>query len=368
MAELQKTPLYEKHLALKGAPVEYGGWLMPVQYEGIVSEVCATRHSAALFDTSHMGEFLVEGPGAADYLQKVLTNDIFSLTDGRIIYSPVCYPHGGTVDDILIYRYGQEKYLLVVNAANAAKDLAWLSEKTKPGVRVSDLSPETALIAIQGPNSLEALQALTQAPLEKLRYYHFIPRVDLAGSNCLVSRTGYTGEDGFEIFCEPGAARKLWDALEEVSRSRDLGLVPAGLGARDVLRLEASLPLYGHELSESISPLEAGLARFVSFDKGDFIGREALLRQKEEGPARELCGLILLDRGVIREGYRMFNDGREIGIVSSGTYSPTLKKSIGMAFVTPGAVAPGSTIEVMIRERAHRAEIVKTPFYRRDTK
>lgn len=368
MAELQKTPLYEKHVALNGDLVEYGGWLMPVQYEGIISEVRGTRHNAALFDTSHMGEFLVEGPGAAAYLQKVLTNDIASLTDGRIIYSPLCYPHGGTVDDILIYRYGQEKYLLVVNAANASKDFAWLSEKTKPGVTLSDLSLETALVAIQGPNSLEALQALTQAPLEKLRYYHFIPRVDLAGITCLVSRTGYTGEDGFEIFCEPGAARKLWDELEEVGRSRDLGIVPAGLGARDVLRLEAALPLYGHELSKSISPLEAGLARFVSFRKGDFFGREALLRQKEEGLTRGLCGLILLDRGVLREGYRIFNDGREIGIISSGTYSPTLKKSIGMAFVTPEAAAPGNMVEVMIREKVHRAQIVKRPFYRRDAR
>ncbi len=368
MAELKKTPLYEKHMALKGDLVEYGGWLMPVQYEGIITEVRQTRRKAGLFDTSHMGEFLVEGPGAADYLQEALTNDLSSLREGRIIYSPLCYPNGGTVDDILIYCYGPEKYLLVVNAANAAKDFAWLSEKVKQGVNLSDLSPETALVAIQGPNSLAILQALTQAPLEKLRYYHFIPDVDLAGIRCLVSRTGYTGEDGFEIFCDPGKAENLWDELQEAAQVRDLGLTPAGLGARDVLRLEASLPLYGHELSESISPLEAGLDRFVSFDKGGFTGRDALVQQKEKGLKRLLGGLILLDRGVIREGYPLFDGSEEIGVVSSGTYSPTLNKSIGMAFFLPGKAEIGREVDVMIRNKPHRAQIVKTPFYRRESK
>ncbi len=368
MTELQKTPLYEKHLALKGDLVEYGGWLMPVQYEGIITEVRQTRRKGGLFDTSHMGEFLVEGPGAADFLQEVLTNDISTLYDGRIIYSPVCYPHGGTVDDILIYRCNPEKYMLVVNAANAAKDYAWFSEKVKPGVSLRDLSAETALVAVQGPNSLAVLLALTQAPLEKLRYYHFIPEADLAGIKCLVSRTGYTGEDGFEVFCAPEKAEQLWDELQEAGQVRDLGLTPAGLGARDVLRLEASLPLYGHELGESITPLEAGLDRFVSFKKGVFTGREALLRQKEEGPARQLGGLILLERGVIREGYRVFDGDREIGVVSSGTYSPTLNKSIGMAFLPPGKTAPGSAVQVIIRDKPHRAQIVKTPFYRRESK
>ena len=368
MAGLQKTPLYEKHVALKGDLVEYGGWLMPVQYEGIITEVRQTRRKAGLFDTSHMGEFLVEGSGAADYLQEAMTNDLSTLREGRIIYSPLCYPHGGTVDDILIYCCGPEKYLLVVNAANAAKDFAWLNEKVKQGVTLSDLSPETALLAIQGPNSLAILQALTQAPLENVRYYHFIPDVDLAGINCLISRTGYTGEDGFEIFCHSEKAEKLWDELQEAAQVRDLGLTPAGLGARDVLRLEASLPLYGHELSESISPLEAGLDRFVSFTKGGFTGRDALLQQKEEGPARRLGGLILLERGVVREGYRVMDGEEEIGVVSSGTYSPTLNKSIGMAFFSPGTAEPGRAVEVMIRDKPHRAQIVKTPFYRRESK
>ena len=365
MKELLKTPLYEKHLALKGDLVEYGGWLMPVQYEGIVAEVHATRRQAALFDTSHMGEFLVEGAGATDFLQKVLTNDVSTLKDGKILYSPLCYPQGGTVDDILVYRYSAEKYLLVVNAANTAKDYAWLSEKVEPGVTLRDLSAETALIAIQGPHSLAVLEALTGAPLEQLRYYHFIPEVDLAGVKCMLSRTGYTGEDGFEIYCAPDKAAETWDKLIETGEARNLGLAPAGLGARDVLRLEVSLPLYGNELSEKITPLEAGLFRFVSFKKGSFIGREALLKQKEEGLSRQLSGLALQDRGVLRKGYPVMEGESEIGVVSSGTYSPTLNSSIGMAFLKPGPAVPGNTVEVMIRQKPRRAQIVKTPFYRR---
>lgn len=345
--------------------MEYGGWLMPVQYEGIVSEVHRTRRKVALFDTSHMGEFLVEGPAAADFLQGYLTNDTAKLYDGRIIYSPVCYPHGGTVDDILIYRYGPERYLLVVNAANAAKDWAWFSEGVKGGVSLNDLSDETALLALQGPNSEAVLSGLTQTPLEQLRYYHFLPEVELAGIRCMVSRTGYTGEKGFEIFCDPDKAGRLWDELMEAGRNFDL--TPAGLGARDVLRLEASLPLYGHELSEEISPLEAGLFPFVSFKKGPFTGREALVEQKKEGLRRRLGGLVLLDRGVIREGYRIFDGEQEIGVVSSGTFSPTLNKSIGMAFLLPESAKPGEEVQVIIRNKPHRAQIVKTPFYRRES-
>jgi len=365
MAELKKTPLYEKHRALGGDLVEYGGWLMPVQYEGIVSEVHRTRRKVALFDTSHMGEFLVEGPAAADFLQGYLTNDTAKLYDGRIIYSPVCYPHGGTVDDILVYRYGPESYLLVVNAANAAKDWAWFSEGVKGGVSLNDLSDETALLALQGPNSEAVLSGLTRTPLEQLRYYHFLPEVELAGIRCMVSRTGYTGEKGFEIFCDPDKAGRLWDELMEAGRNFDL--TPAGLGARDVLRLEASLPLYGHELSEEISPLEAGLFPFVSFKKGPFTGREALVEQKKEGLRRRLGGLVLLDRGVIREGYRIFDGEQEIGVVSSGTFSPTLNKSIGMAFLLPESAKPGEEVQVIIRNKPHRAQIVKTPFYRRES-
>ena len=368
MAEPRKTPLYKQHIDLKGDVVNYSGWLLPVQYEGIIAEVHRTRRKAGLFDVSHMGEFLVEGPRAAEFLQSVITNDISNLYDGRVIYSPVCDHHGGTVDDILIYRYGEHRYLLVVNAANTSRDYAWLSEKIIPGVNLRDISEETALIAVQGPNSLAILQALTGIPLPELRYYRFVPGADLAGIECMISRTGYTGEDGFEIFCAPDEASKLWEAVLNSGQAQDLGLTPAGLGARDVLRLEASLPLYGHELSPNISPLEAGLGHFVSFSKGPFVGREALWQQKIEGLSKQLAGLVLLDRGVLREGYRVQSGESEIGFVSSGTYSPTLGKSIGMAFLPPESTVPGTEVDVIIREKPHRARAVKMPFYRRGSK
>ncbi len=363
----KKTPLYEKHLAHKGTMVDYSGWLLPVQFEGIIAEVRQTRQKAGIFDVSHMGEFMVEGSGAAEYLQKLVTNDIATLPDSAVRYSPVCYPHGGTVDDILIYRYNREQYLLVVNAANAAKDLAWFKENLGKDVVLADISSETAEIALQGPNSLSILSSLTNLPLDKLRYYHFIPAVELAGVKCLVSRTGYTGEDGFEIYCPAGGAPAVWEALWQAGRVRELGLTPAGLGARDILRLEAGLPLYGHELSETLTPLDAGLDRFVSFKKPvQFIGREALLQQKRAGTAKKLAGLIMLERGVIREGYAVTAGGQEIGWVSSGTYSPTFEKSLGMAYLDHELAVPGEAVEVIIRERAYPARVVKTPFYRRD--
>ncbi len=368
MAEPQKTPLYKLHLDLKGVMVDYGGWLLPVQYEGIIAEVNGTRSNAGLFDVSHMGEFLVEGPQAAAFLQGAITNNIYNLYDNRIIYSPVCYHDGGTVDDILVYRYHEQKYLLVVNAANRGGDYTWLAEKIVSGVNLQDISEETALLAVQGPRSLSILQALAKTDLQKLKYYHFIPRIDLAGLECMISRTGYTGEDGFEVYTSPEKAQHLYEAILDHGQTHGLGLTPAGLGARDVLRLEASLPLYGHELSKDITPWEAGLDRFISLDKGEFVGREALWRQKREGLSRKLAGLVLLDRGVLREGYPVYKGDMEIGFVSSGTYSPTLKKSIGMTFLPPECNLPGTGAEVIIRGKPHRAEIIKMPFYRRGSK
>ena len=365
MTEPKKTPLYEKHVQLKGAVVDYSGWFLPVQYAGIVSEVYQTRRKAGIFDVSHMGEVLVEGPGTVDFLQRLVTNDVSSLTDGRVIYSPVCYPDGGTVDDILIYRYSRDKYLLVVNAANTEKDFAWFKENAAADVSLKNISAETAQIALQGPNSLQIMLSLTEQPLDKLKYYHFIPEVKLAGIKCIVSRTGYTGEDGFEIYCPPGEAAAVWEALWSADQAGDLGLAPVGLGARDVLRLEASMPLYGHELGPEITPLQAGLERFVSFSKEPhFTGREALLQQKEFGLKTKLAGLELLERGVLREGYRVFEDETDIGWVSSGTYSPILEKSIGLAFLSPDKVA-GTGVQVMIRGRAFSARVVRLPFYRR---
>jgi len=360
----QKTPFYEKHQKLNGRIMNFAGWLLPVQYRGIIEEVHAVRNSAGIFDVSHMGEFLLEGKGAAAFLQKVLTNDISRLTENRIIYSPVCYEHGGTVDDILVYCYGPEKYLLVVNAGNTAKDFAWFSRHAGSDEALTDLSEETAEIAVQGPKSLEILQSLTDEPLFALKYYHFLPVVNIAGVHCLVSRTGYTGEDGFEIYCSGRYADTVWDAVWQAGQAS--GLEPAGLGARDVLRLEASLPLYGHELSEHLTPLNAGLDRFVSLTKAPtFIGQEALRRQQEAGLDYVLCGLVMNGRNIAREGYTVTDGSGRIGWVSSGSYSPTLEKPAALAFIVAEKAVVGGVIQVVVRGKDYSAEIVQLPFYRR---
>ena len=345
--------------------VDYSGWLLPVQFEGIVAEVNRARRQAVLFDVSHMGEVLVEGAGALAFLQEMITNDLTGLKDGAIIYSPVCYPDGGTVDDILIYRYRSDKYLLVVNAANTAKDIAWFKEHAGDDVVLQDLSAKVAEIALQGPNSKAILASLTGEAVTNLKYYHFLPKVELAGVSCLISRTGYTGEDGFEIYCDPAEAPAVWEALMHAG-SEKYGLGPAGLGARDVLRLEACLPLYGHELSAELSPLMAGLNRFVRLEKEiPFIGREALREQQRRGPAKKLVALTVTGRGVIRENYPVYAGDEEIGWVSSGTFSPTFEKSLGMAFITPGKAAVGDALAVMIRGKAHPVKVEKIPIYRR---
>lgn len=365
MSDGKKTPFYEKHVALGGKIVDYSGWLLPVQYEkGLVEEVHDTRRRATIFDVSHMGEVSVEGRDAEAFLQKVLVNDISGLKDNAIIYSPVCYPDGGVVDDILVYRINGENYFLVVNAANTGKDYAWFEENVFGDVKLQNLSPEYAQIALQGPNSEAILQGLTDVPLTGMKNYHFLPEVIVAGIDCIVSRTGYTGEDGFEIYCKNAGASALWDALWEAGRKHELN--PAGLGARDVLRLEASMPLYGHELSRELTPLQAGLDRFVALDKAvAFNGQEALKKQKAEGLSRKLFGLEMLERGVPREGYPVKDKEEEIGWVSSGSYSPTLDKFIAMAFLKPEVVKRTEEVSLMIRNRSYRARITKLPFYRR---
>ncbi len=366
MHEPKKTPLYQKHLQLKGKMIDFGGWLLPVEYGGMLEEVLHTRKKASLFDVSHMGEIMVEGSRAEDFLQKVLTNDPGRLKDNRVMYSPVCYPDGGTVDDILVYRYHGEKYLLVVNASNTEKDYNWLSNRLDPGVNLRNLSAEFALLALQGPDSLSVLQQLTHVLFSELKYYHFIPSVMLAGADCMVSRTGYTGEDGFEIYCPASQAAAVWDELFTAAGGNNLELKPAGLGARDILRLEAALPLYGHELTKEITPLEAGLAKFVSFTKeADFIGREALARQQKAGLKKHLMGLVLLERGILREGYIVKKGVEEVGRVSSGSFCPTLGKSCALAFLPPQKVKEDDALKVVIRQREYAAQVVKKPFYRR---
>ncbi len=366
MGNVKKTPFYEKHVALNGKIIDYNGWLLPVQFpQGLVEEVHDTRKRATIFDVSHMGEVSVEGKDAEAYLQKILVNDVSKLKDNAIIYSPVCYPDGGVVDDILIYRINSENFFLVVNAANTDKDYEWFQENLFGDVRLQNLSPEYAQIALQGPNSKSILQELTDIDLDGMKFYRFQADVSVAGVNSIVSRTGYTGEDGFEVYCKNEGAQALWDAVWEAGEKKELR--PAGLGSRDVLRLEASLPLYGHELSREITPLQAGLNRFVALDKPvPFNGQEALQKQKQEGISRKLFGLEMLERSVPREGYPVMAGDEEIGWISSGSYSPTLEKFIAMAFMDPEVAKQEEEVQVLIRKRLYRAKITKMPFYRRD--
>lgn len=361
----KKTPFYEKHQSAGGKMVNYNGWLLPVQYgAGLVEEVRAARNKAVIFDVSHMGEITVTGSDSEQYLQRVLTNDISNLADSAISYSPVCYPEGGVVDDILVYRIERDSYLLVVNAANTEKDFTWLSDNVFGDVELNNVTDRYAQLALQGPSSLVIMNRLSSEPLDHIKYYHFNPKVSLDGVNCLVSRTGYTGEDGFEIYCHSADGEKLWDLLWE--NGREFELAAAGLGARDVLRLEAAMPLYGHELSREISPLQARLDRFIAFNKNEsFIGKEALLKQKRSGITHMLYGLEMLERAVPREGYPVLSGDDEIGWVSSGSYSPTLDQFIALAFLDPLKVESGG-LRVKVRNRVYRTRVTKIPFYRRE--
>lgn len=360
---LKQTPLYGIHLNHGARMVPFAGWIMPVQYSGILEEHKAVRTAAGIFDVSHMGEIWIEGTGALKVIQRLITNDAAELSENQAMYSPMCYPDGGVVDDLLVYKTTPDRYLLVVNAANLDKDLAWITERAGPAARITDRSEETAQIALQGPASLEILRHLTIAPLEQLKYYWFLEG-KVNGVDCLISRTGYTGEDGFEIYAAREKAAELWESLLEAGRNA--GLRPAGLGARDTLRFEACLPLYGNELSPEITPLEAGLKSFVKLEKDHFIGREALLKQQEQGPAKKLVGFEMLERGIPRSGYPLKGqNGETIGLVSSGTYAPTLEKNLGMGFFSTAYAGQYSLIFVEIRGRQLKVRVIPKPFYQR---
>jgi len=362
---LKRTPLYDLHRGYGAKMVDFGGWAMPVQYSGIAAEHRAVRERAGLFDASHMGEIRVSGPGAAAYLQWAVTADVSRAAVNQAVYTPVCLSSGGVLDDILVYRLAEDGFLLVVNAGNKDKDLAWLMEQARgrAGVFVADQSDDYALLALQGPRSAAVLSRVTDRSLDGLGYYRAAAGVAVAGVACLVSRTGYTGEDGFELYCPPREAPRLFEEL--LAAGEPDGLVPAGLGARDTLRLEAALPLYGHELDEATTPLEAGLSRFVSFTKGEFSGREALWRQQREGAGKKLAGFELTGPGIARQGYPVVRQGREIGTVTSGTMSPTLSRAVGLAYLVAEYARPGDEAAVVIRGRECPARIVPTPFYRR---
>jgi len=363
---LQQTPLCAVHQELGARMVPFAGWLMPVQYEGILAEHRAVRSAMGLFDVSHMGEFEVTGPGAQAYLERAVTQAVGSLAIGQCRYGLLCNESGGIVDDLLVYRTGAQAYLLVVNAGNIAADFAWLDALPHPHAELVDLSPQTALLALQGPGSKGLMAHLLADPLEQqtvsaLKYYRFAT-VGLAGVDVLISRTGYTGEFGYEL-CFPAAeAPMIWDWL--LTAGHNDGLVPVGLGARDTLRLEAGLCLHGHDIGPDRNPIEAGLARFVDFSK-DFVGRAALEQVTSDGPAEKLCGLKVDGRGIIREHCAVRLDGETVGEVTSGTFSPTLEGSIGLAYVQAELAEPGTALDVMVRDKPVACRVVDLPFYRR---
>jgi len=335
---------------------------MPVQYRGVIDEHLAVRTRAGLFDVSHMGEIEIRGPGALELCQKLSANDVSKIKVRQAQYNVLTNDRGGIVDDVIFYRIEPSAFLICVNASNSEKDFAWIQKQASGEVELENSSSRYAQLALQGPLAEKILQPLTALPLADLKPFHF-DWADVSSMHCLVARTGYTGEEGFELYCHPTGAESLWNAL--LQAGRPLGLEPAGLGARDTLRLEKAYPLYGHELDDTTTPLEAGLAWVTKLAKGPFIGREALLKQKTEGIQRTLVGLELVEPGIARSDYRLFNDGRSIGRVTSGTKSPSLGKAIAIAYVIIEEAAVGNTVEVEIRGRKVRAKIVSLPFYRR---
>jgi aminomethyltransferase len=372
---LKRTPLYESHRRLGAKLVEFGGWEMPIQYTSIIEEHQTVRSSVGIFDVSHMGEIEITGPNALDLVQKLITNDASTLKDYQVLYSPMCYESGGTVDDLLVYKL-PDRFLLVVNAANTEKDFAWVQQNAKGfSVTVKNVSDDYGQIAIQGPKAEEFLQASLQTSsglyafageagedewsrrsLESLGYY-WATQARVLGHTVLLSRTGYTGEDGFEIYAEPKVIVTLW---EELVRA---GAKPIGLGARDTLRFEAGMPLYGHELDEKTTPVEAGLGWTVKEKDSDYNGKKILLAQKRQGTAKKLVGLKMLEPGVPRQGYKIFADGREVGAVTSGMFAPTVNAFLAMGFVSSD-ILPTALIEIEIRGQRKRAQLTKLPFYR----
>ena len=359
MTGLRRTPLYETHRRLDARMVAFAGFEMPVQYTSILEEHRAVREAAGLFDVSHMGQIGLTGPGAASAGDRLLTRAVHPMRPGRVRYALLCNEDGGVVDDVTVYRLAADALFLCVNAANVEKDYRWIVRQVGAQALVRNTSEETGLLALQGPASAEILRRACETPLPELRRYAF-DRVVIAGSTALASRTGYTGSDGFEIYVGVGDLVRVFEAILESGKPS--GLVPAGLGARDTLRLEAALPLYGHELDDVTSPLEAGLDRFVELERGGFVGAEALRRQRAAGLTRRLVGFVLQDRGVARAGYPVSHEGRVVGTVTSGAPSPTLGASIGLAYVPTALGGPGTILEIGIRGRATRARVVETPF------
>lgn len=362
MENLSKTPLYSIYKEYGAKIVDFAGWALPIQYEGIVPEHHTVREAAGLFDVSHMGEIEVAGADALVFLDYLLTNNISKLKDGHIQYAILTNEMGGTKDDVLVYRFSENRFWVIVNASNRVKDFNWLKKHAHQyNVEVRDISDAIAQLAVQGPKAEEILKAASSDEVGRIGFFKFTESLRVNGIACLVSRTGYTGEDGFELYFKSKDAIMLWTSLMETGSK--LGMKPAGLGCRDTLRFEACLPLYGQELDEEISPFEAGLDWVVKLDKADFIGKQALTAQKERGIQRKLIGFELQERGIPRNGYEVHKNGIKIGYVTTGYLSPSLGKSIGMALISSEFSKPGEDIEIIIRGRAVKAVMVETPFY-----
>jgi aminomethyltransferase len=361
MSEIKRTSLYEAHQKAGGKIVEFAGWEMPIQYEGLVVEHEAVRNKVGIFDVSHMGEVSVKGTDAEKFVNHLVSNDVSKLNPNQIAYAMMCYEHGGIVDDLLNYKYAEDHYFLVINASNVDKDFAWMQEQAKAfDVVLVNLSEDFSEIAVQGPNAQALLQKLTETDLNEIEFFYFKDGVKVCGYDCIVSRTGYTGEDGFEVYMTHDAAPVIWEALLE--KGQDLGVKPTGLGCRDTLRFEAGLPLYGNELDHDISPLEAGLGMFVKLDK-PFVGRDALVKQKEEGLKRKTAGFEMVDRGIPRHGYEVAVQGKVIGHVTTGYTSPTVGRTIGTALIDASYSEMGTELDVLIRNKPAKAKIVSKRFY-----
>jgi len=365
MSDLKRTPLYSEHVRLKGKLVDFAGWEMPLQFDSIINEHNLVRKEAGLFDVSHMGEIEIVGPDAIRFSDYLITNSVSSLKNGAIVYSPMCNENGGIVDDVLVYRIGNTKVMFVVNASNKDKDFEWIKKnKGAFDVEIKDASDEFAQIAFQGPHAEEILRDISQVRLADIPFYHFeYGRVN--GIEAIVSRTGYTGEDGFELYIAPKAAIPLWRKILEAGA--EIGVKPVGLGARDTLRFEAAYMLYGNELTDETTPLEAGLKWTVKMNK-DFIGKSVLEKQIENGTEYKLKGLELSGKAIARHGYEVFDGESKVGWITSGIFSPTLGKSVALAYLKKDYWKSGSEVQVDVRGKRAPAVVIKTPFYRGSVK
>lgn len=364
-----RTPLFEEHKKLGAVIVDFGGWDMPVYYTNVIEEHHATRNACGLFDICHMGEFIVEGKEAFNLVQWAVSRDISGMKSGEMVLSVLCNGHGGIIDDLTVYKFHDEKFMLVVNASTAKKDFGHVEKllhEKKFNASVADISMQTGKLDLQGPHAQQILQKVVSFDLNQIGFYKFAQEEkSLCGFDSIISRSGYTGEDGFELYFDWKNSEKIWNSL--LHHGKGLGIVPVGLGARDTLRLEAAYNLYGHELDEGTNPFECRYGWVVS-DKKNFFGKEAVFSQKQGGLKRTLVGFEMVDRAIARNGYNVFCQGNHCGVVTSGSFSPTLKKNIGLCFIEPLHSKPGTEIEVQVRDKKFKAQIIKLPFYKREKK